>query len=58
MADKKVEDVIAKLKDGKMWKAAEMVAEDAHETLAYYAFPSHVNLGLKTYQSVAVKTYH
>jgi len=39
-ADKKVEDVIAKLKDGKMWKAAEMVAEDAHETLAYYAFPS------------------
>ncbi len=57
-ADKKVEDVIAKLKDGKMWKAAEMVAEDAHETLAYYAFPSHVNLGLKTYQSGAVKTYH
>ena len=39
-ADKKVEDVIAKLKDGKMWKAAEMVAENAHETLTYYAFPS------------------
>jgi len=39
-ADKKVDDVIAKLKAGKMWKAAEMVAENAHETLAYYAFPS------------------
>ncbi len=39
-ADKKVEDVIAKLKAGKMWKAAEMVAGNAHETLAYYAFPS------------------
>ena len=38
-ADKKVEDVIEKLKDGKMWKAAEMVAENAHETLSYYAFP-------------------
>ena len=39
-ADKKVADVIAKLKDAKMWKAADMVAENAHETLAYYAFPS------------------
>lgn len=39
-ADKKVEDVIAKLKDGKMWKAAALVEENAHETLAYYAFPS------------------
>ena len=38
-ADKKVEDVINKLKAGKMWKAAEMVAESAHETLSYYAFP-------------------
>jgi len=38
-ADKKVEDVIEKLKTGKMWKAAEMVAENAHETLSYYAFP-------------------
>ena len=38
-ADKKVEDVIDKLKAGKMWKAAEMVAENAHETLSYYAFP-------------------
>ena len=39
-ADKKVEDVIAKLKAGKMWKAAKLVEETAHETLIYYAFPS------------------
>ena len=39
-ADKKVGDVIAKLKAGKMWKAAKLVELHAHETLAYYAFPS------------------
>ena len=39
-ADKKVVDVIAKLEAGKMWRAAELVCESAHETLAYYAFPS------------------
>ena len=40
-ADKKVCDVIDKLKAGKMWTAAEMVEQNAHETLAYYAFPPH-----------------
>ena len=39
-ADKKVEDVIAKLKAYKLWAAAEMIEETAHETLSYYAFPS------------------
>jgi transposase-like protein len=39
-ADKKVTDVVAKLEAGRMWKAAELVCESAHETLAYYAFPS------------------
>jgi transposase-like protein len=39
-ADAKTADVIAKLKAGKMWKAAELVETTAHETLAYYAFPS------------------
>jgi putative transposase len=39
-ADGKVEDVITKLEAGKMWKAAEIVRASAHETLAYYAFPS------------------
>ena len=39
-ADKKVVDVIAKLEAGKLWRAAELVCESAHETLAYYAFPS------------------
>lgn len=39
-ADKKLVDVIAKLEAGKMWRAAELVCESAHETLAYYAFPS------------------
>ena len=38
-ADQKVLDVVDKLKAGRMWKAAEMVAENANETLAYYAFP-------------------
>ena len=38
-ADKKVEDVTAKLKANKMWKAAELVEATAHETLSYYAFP-------------------
>jgi len=36
---KKVADVIAKLKDMRLAKAAGMVSENAHETLAYYAFP-------------------
>ena len=39
-ADKKVDDVIAKLKTYKLWKAGEMVEQTAHETLSYYAFPS------------------
>lgn len=38
-ADKKVADVVEKLKAARMTKAAELVAEKAHETLAYYAFP-------------------
>jgi putative transposase len=36
----KTADVIAKLKAAKMWKAAELVETTAHETLAYYTFPS------------------
>jgi putative transposase len=36
----KTADVIAKLKASKMWKAAELVETTAHETLAYYTFPS------------------
>jgi len=39
-AEAKTADVVAKLKAGKMWKAAELVGESAHETLSYYAFPS------------------
>lgn len=39
-ADKKVADVVAKLEAGKMWRAAELICESAHETLTYYAFPS------------------
>ena len=39
-ADKKVSDVIAKLKAHKLWTAAEIIEKTAHETLSYYAFPS------------------
>ena len=39
-ADSKMSDVIAKLKAGRMWKAAELVETTGHETLSYYAFPS------------------
>ena len=38
-AEKKIADVVEKLKTARMTKAAELVADKAHETLAYYAFP-------------------
>ena len=39
-ADAKMADVITKLREGKMFKAADLVEETGHETLSYYAFPS------------------
>jgi transposase-like protein len=38
-AQKKAAEVIARLRELKLWKAAELVEQAAPETLAYYAFP-------------------
>ncbi len=38
-AREKAAQVVAKLKDQRMMKAAEIVEAGVHETLAYYAFP-------------------
>jgi len=38
-AKKKAREVIARLREMRLWKAAELVEQTVDETLAYYAFP-------------------
>ena len=55
-ADKKVEDVVEKLKAGKMWKAAEMVAENAHGAYQIFCVRAVSLIGLQIFHRIGRRT--